>query len=253
MCQDTARLLGQVLPQCLWFQDTYTAPPTEQPWKNLALLAYSERYQQSLRRFFFAYGVEGARFANPASDRGIEKRADDDVAHPILLIMVHFEITRTLKRFGLQFQVLHAVEAKMTDVPAQMAVASHIPAIEGVKQAIGVNFADLRGSMLISAMPCMIGKTGGRMINECAAQFLQHLLLIWSVFCIGGDEMNVVLQVVYIIAELFRQDAGDFTTGGLSGGTILSIEVVCHIVTAQEQHCCLFSGEAEGRQEIPLH
>ena len=142
-----------------------------------------------------------------------------------------------------------------------MAVGDDVPGIEEVDKSIGVGLTRARGRDLRAAlrlcrrrgMAREVAKANGASLENGAPQLLQFFrldLLFHSTRC---DEADAVLEIVYLITQLLREDILYLAACSKCRRAILRIEALCHQVAAQEQHGCFVSGEAQGRQEVPLH
>ena len=172
--QHSLGFLNYAQAQRLRLQHACVLAPTEEPLDDLAFVAHLERDQQPFRCVFFRGDVVRTRFLHPARNLGIEEDADDYGTSFALTfgVMSHNKTGGALKRAKKDFQVVHAVEAEVADVLAQMAVGDEVPAARKMYQAVRVGLAGRLFALALARVAGVIAKAHGRMLDDGAAQLL---------------------------------------------------------------------------------
>src|SRR6266568_9112412 len=152
-----------------------------------------------------------------------------------------------------------------------MAVSNDVPGIEEVDESIRVGLTcalggSCRGSAVMGGDPwvalCLccrrgmareVAKAYGASLENGAPQLLQFFRLGWLLHSTRCDEADAVLQIAYLFTQLLGKNTLYLAARRKRCRAILRIEALRHQVTAQEQHGCFVSGEAQRRQEVPFH
>ncbi len=94
-------------------EHAHVAAPAEQPLENVAFVAHVQCHQQAIFVLLLGDGEERGRLAHLVGSRGIEQRAHNQRAQPIIFALIECEIGRTHECLRQNCELIHAINSEV--------------------------------------------------------------------------------------------------------------------------------------------